>query len=419
MRSGFACLIAMASASLSLAQTPQAAVPPPITVSAAPAPSASGDVLAGACCQPGSRLWASSEYLLWWIKEAPLPASLVTTGPVSGNPGALNAGGVPLFGSQMPFNDLSGVRLTIGGWLDSSGTIGLEGSGFIVPKQTRTFAASSDPTGNPVIAFRYQDPPVNGVPPEDAFQAAIPGMFAGGVKVISSSLLGGAEANGVANLGSYGSLRLQALAGFRYLDLEEDLTLDFTQRALPGSTVPFLGGMFPAPDTVESLDTFRTRTQFYGGQLGIRGEYGFGSLFVTGSAKIALGDSHEVVTILGSSTLNIPGVAPQTVSGGQFASTTNDGRYTRDDFAVVPEVELDIGYQVSQSLRVFVGYNFLYWSRVVRPGNQVDLVVNDLFNPVNPGFGSTAMGTAPFPRAYFNTSDFWAQGVTLGVEFRF
>src|SRR5262245_24474993 len=45
------------------------------------------------CC-PGYRFWASAEYLVWWVENAPLPATLLTTGPntvlgPSGRPGTL------------------------------------------------------------------------------------------------------------------------------------------------------------------------------------------------------------------------------------------------------------------------------------------------------------------------------------------
>ncbi len=168
-----------------------------------------------------------------------------------------------------------------------------------------------------------------------------------------------------------------------------------------------------------TTDVFSTRNQFYGGQVGLRGEYALGKLLLATTAKVALGSNHESVQVEGASTLLMPGVAPTTVPVGQFAGPSNIGRRTRDEFAVVPEVEVKAGYQVTSWLRATVGYDFLYLSRVVRPGNQVDLFVNDSRNPVNGVFGAPPLDTSNFPRPFFNHSEFWAQGLTFGLELRF
>jgi hypothetical protein len=53
---------------------------------------------------------------------------------------------------------------------------------------------------------------------------------------------------------------------------------------------------------------------------------------------------------------------------------------------VVPEVGVKVGYQVTPHLRAQVGYDFLYWSDVVRPGSQIDPLINtNLIPPATPG----------------------------------
>jgi hypothetical protein len=85
----------------------------------------------------------------------------------------------------------------------------------------------------------------------------------------------------------------------------------------------------------------------------------------------------------------------------------------RDTFTVVPELGLNIGYQLTNHIRAFVGYNFLYWSSVVRPGDQIDPRVNT--NLIPPPISTAGPAVPAFA---FHGSDFWAQGITLGVEFR-
>ena len=122
--------------------------------------------------------------------------------------------------------------------------------------------------------------------------------------------------------------------------------------------------------------------------------------------------------VAGSSSLVIGGVPAVTLPGGIFALPTNIGRFSGDDFAVVPEVTVKLGWRLTGNLGVFAGYNFLYWSRVIRPGNQIDRAVNDTLIPTSNVFGA-AEGDLSRPARLFNTSDFWAHGVSFGVELRF
>jgi hypothetical protein len=375
----------------------------------------------------GPRFWVGADYLLWWFKDGPLPFPFALTGdPTTNNPGALNAGGQPILtGPGVDYGTLSGVRVTAGGWLDSSGELGFEASGFWFPHQTKAYRATSDATGNPVLGLRYLDPPVNGVAPEDIFQASVPpgnpfgvGPFSGSLAVVSRTQLWGTEFNAVACLARDCNLHLQALAGFRYADLSEDLSLQLQSTAVGAGTLTFLGNTLTAPSAVATSDSFRTRNQFYGGQVGLRGEYCLGAFFVAATTKVALGSNHESVNIEGSSSL-FPNPGPiVTLPTGQFAEPSNIGRRTSDRFAVMPEAEIKIGYQINSCLRATVGYDFLYLSRVVRPGNQVDLIIDDRTNVVNPGFVPGTTNTT-FPRPLFNQTDFWAQGLTFGLEFRF
>ena len=65
-------------------------------------------------------------------------------------------------------------------------------------------------------------------------------------------------------------------------------------------------------------------------------------------------------------------------------------------------VRVSVGYQVTENLRLALGYTFLYASTVVRPGDQID--------PVS-GAGDPAFA--------FHGTDFWAQGLDAQVEVRY
>jgi hypothetical protein len=132
--------------------------------------------------------------------------------------------------------------------------------------------------------------------------------------------------------------------------------------------------------------------------------------------KFAMGVSQQLVTINGATTLYTPGAAPVTTAGGILAQSSNIGRYFSDQFAVVPEIGLNLGYQVTPGLQIKFGYTFLFLSSVARPGDQIDRRVNSNNVPTDAGFG-TAGGPA-VPAFSFIHSDYWAQGLNVGLEFR-
>ncbi len=152
---------------------------------------------------------------------------------------------------------------------------------------------------------------------------------------------------------------------------------------------------------------------------GGRAETTFGKFFVNLTAKVGLGVNHESVDVDGNTRIAFTGafpfgppVTPNNV-GGLFAQGSNIGRRTHDEFVVVPEVRLQVGMNLTNNIRIFGGYEFMYLSQVVRPGDQVDHVVNG-----TQGFGGTLSGVAR-PAPQFNNSDFWASGLSVGVLFRF
>jgi hypothetical protein len=110
------------------------------------------------------------------------------------------------------------------------------------------------------------------------------------------------------------------------------------------------------------------------------------------------------------------GIAGGTVPGGLLVVSSNAGVRAHDEFAAVPEFGINLGYQICKSLRAFVGYTFLYWSDVARPGDQINRTVNPTLVPASRAFG-TPIGPAE-PSFTFQHTEFWAQGANFGVELR-
>src|SRR5262249_5589131 len=143
-----------------------------------------------------------------------------------------------------------------------------------------------------------------------------------------------------------------------------------------------------------------------------------GLLFMNIRGSLAMGVTHQVLDISGSQTRLVPGGAILTDVGGLLALPgANIGRFDHNAFSVVPEITVNLGCQVTRHLRTFVGYNFLYWTNVIRPGDQIDPFVDIARVPnfVPPG---TPLSPIVRPTVLFKQSDFWVQGINFGVELR-
>jgi hypothetical protein len=300
----------------------------------------------------------------------------VTTGlPTDSIPGALGQPNTLVLSglSSVNYGVFGGVRAFAGGWLDPQQIIGLDASGFVLQRQDRSFGFGSTPGGNPLLTLRHLDVPTGA---QDAFVIAAPsssgakvGPLAGTIAIQNNSQLWGADANVLHALCWTRHFYLAGLVGFRYLDLSESAAI-LTRRAAVGSApLTFLNQNFAAPAFELTDDQFRARSQFFGGQLGLRGDYYFSHFFVGIIGKVALGRTDEVANILGITTVQPHNGLPETAAGGLYALPSNSGRTINQDFGVVPEVQLKGGVLLTRWLRATVGYDFLYWSRVMRAGN--------------------------------------------------
>ena len=105
--------------------------------------------------------------------------------------------------------------------------------------------------------------------------------------------------------------------------------------------------------------------------------------------------------------------ASTTSRGGLLALPSNIGSYTANRFSVIPEVQANLGYQITENIRVFGGYSFLYWANVARSGGQIDLNVNPTLLPNNgPPSGANR------PAFQLHDTNFWAHGFNIGLEMR-
>lgn len=379
-------------------------------------PSECGDVARAPCeascpacdclCGPPGRVWVSAEWLYWATAGQSLPP-LVTTAP-PGTPRATagtigGPGTVVLFGDRRANNDFrNGFRVNAGAWLDECQRCGVEVNFFFLQRSRQGVAAGSD--GSAIITRPFFNA-LTGRP--DTQLVSFPGIVAGSVAAEAESQLIGGGVNWVKNCCCSCCARLDLLVGYRYLNLRDDLTVQESLSTLPGAGLP-VGTQFGI------VDHFHTDNDFHGPVVGFAWERRFGNVFAGARASLAMGVTHQEVTIDGSTVIAPAGAVAAAYPGGLLTQPTNLGRYTSDRFAVVPEVAVRLGVQATERLRAFVGYDFLYWSDVVRAGDQVDLRVNtNQIAPPRPLAGPAVPTFVPV------RTDYWAQGLGIGAEYRY
>lgn len=353
-----------------------------------------------------NRAWLRGEYLLWWTDGNRVPA-LVTTSTAAVDAGVLGEDTTSvLFGDTDLFTDVrSGGRISGGIWLPRAPDWGIEGSYLVLEKLVDRFAASS--AGDPILARPFVNI-VTGA--EDARPIALSGVAEGDVTVAASSTLQSAEGlirrvvferrDAVVPGSVPRTLRVDVVGGYRFARLDEDLLIDDSFEVA-------------GPTMIESFDRFDTQSTFHGGEVGVIGASRRNRWTLEVLLKLAIGNTRAEATLEGLTTTS-PGGASPTDPGGLLVLTTNDGSSTRDDLAIIPELGVTLGYDICSGLRATVGYTFLYWSQVARPGEQIDRNVNPTFIPDNgPPAG------APQPEFPFITTDFWAQGLNFGLDYRF
>ena len=390
------------SSSLALIE-PAPPGPSPLAPTAAPPPPIFADTALDGFA---TRWWISADYLLWWTKGDRLPPLITSGAPNDIVPGALGQPGTQvLFGGDYDSRVRSGVRLRGGYWFTPDQTFGIDATFFFLGGQTANFFDASN--GDPVLARPFFN--VN-TGHEDAFIVAYPNTQSGDIAAALSTRLWGADADLRGMLFRGACYQINLLGGFRFLSLHDSLGLKENDTYyVPLDPVPLFW--------TTTTDRFHTSNQFYGGQLGADVWWYRGRFFIDVLGKVALGVSVEHAGINGQTAYNNPQGQAGFIPAGQLALPSNIGYYGQNQFAVVPEFGVNFGYALTPHVRLMFGYTFLYWSNVFRAGDQIDRGINPTEIAALSGHGPLLGPARPnFP---FQSTDFWAQGLNFGLQFRY
>ena len=383
-----------------------------------------GSVFAGGEPDGSMRTWIDGEYLFWFLKPAPVSQPLLTTGS-SINPNGSGAGflgnpGTQVLAGDQNFNTghYNGFRINAG-WIDCSDTIGVEGSFIYLSPHSTGVKFASDASGNPLIARPVIDARTGN---ETTLLVAAPNAFSGSANISSTTSLFGFDANAIWPVcrGCCDDEIIRYfyfLTGFRYLNLRDDLTIGQSTTVLPAGISFFNGLPVLSPGQIGVTDGIGTLNQFYGGQLGVQGGLTWWRFTLNGTAKLAIGSMREEASVNGTTSVNFL-AQNQTTSGGLLSASSNGGSHTRNILAVVPEGALSFNLEITPQIKLMLGYTILYASNVARPGEQIDRSVNRTTVPTSEAF-NPSIGGPQRPAFNWNGTDFWAQGVNIGIGLRF
>jgi hypothetical protein len=366
-------------------------------------------------CPTKDCFWFTAGYDNGWFRPMHISTPLLTLGsPADLHPGALGQPGtVVLFGEQPDFRRADGVHLGVGASLDGGEHLFVElDARYFFPEHAKLTEAS-DAAGNPIITRPFFNVLTG---EERAFFTSNPGVAAGSTDIDARSELLGVELNARYAARPSDNFRFDLLGGFRFLRLNESLTIRDSLQPLGSGVFQFEGNAVDVGDIITDVDSFKTVNHFYGLQLGGQATWEGKWLVVSAFGKAALGVTDQEVDINGASALFTPAGA-FVAGGGVLALPSNIGQHTRTFLGFVPEGGVTVGVKVTPHLRLTAGYSFLWWNSVVRPGAQIDRVVNPALVPTDNSFGSL---TGPARPAFtFHSEEYWIHTLSVGLDLHF
>jgi hypothetical protein len=352
--------------------------------------------------------WFRAEYLYWGLDGMMAPALATTSS--AGTP--ITDAGVPgldttttVFGGEL-VRDGSGTRYELGMRLDPYAV-----NGFSV--QYFTFDESDSFEGNssnfPTLArpFVSVEPGFEG---PNAELIAFPGVYDGSLRIAASTKFDGGEAVFRHVFSEDCERRWSVLVGYRYAGLRDHLSVEDSRTVLDGSTGLAVG------TNLSEVDRFETDNRFHGINLGVMGTARHERWTLEALMKLGVGTTRARALVQGSTTSSVPiigGVDRVTTPGGLLALSTNSGQFAERDFAMIPELGLNLGFNLTRRIRATAGYTMIYWSRVARAGEQIDPLLN-----LSQLSASGLTGIAR-PEFDWTWNDFLAQGLNLGLDVQF
>ncbi len=362
-------------------------------------------------CNPPSQrgLYARADYLLWWFDGMATPP-LVTTNDLGDVPALGNPGTRVVYGGETLDDARHGARFTIGAWLDDCRDFAVEGDYLFFGTESDAFSYN-DPTGAGNFGRPFystttviEDGEVVQEPGQDALSLTSEGSVGGSFDIITRSEfqsfglrlrtgvacneLGGGQPTcgcpdcarrGPPRGGSHkGISRIDFIAGYRYLELEESHTSYQLQTILVSTPI----------EAYRYQRSLGSDNEFNGVDLGYVYDLQSQRWGLELTGKVALGGTRQrVVSAASFAAVGVP---------DSFDSASDS--FARTRFSAIPELSARLAYRVTPQLSLSAAYTLLYWANVVRSG--------DVLVQYTPQFD-------------WEETSLWAHGLNFGLDYNY
>ncbi len=373
------------------------------------------------CCPCGNAapVWFGAEALIWHTSSTSLPP-LVTTS--ENGTQQLDAGVIVrpatqiLYGGNNIFTGMhGGFRLRGGVNFDQCGVSGMDAEFFMLGTRLEEYHADSN--GDPILARPF----LNTTGLNDSQLVAFPDLASGTIDIATRSRLNSAAIHYREvfwkecdpgspcpdNCWRSGprSFSLGFQMGPRFVSLRDSFGVNEQLTANQNTNA--------AGNVYEIQDSFRTKNQFLGCELGLFGTHQRRRWSLDGGVRLGIGATKQQLNVSGQTVVTENGVST-TSPGGFLAQRTNSGSWEHNRFTLLPQFDVGLGYQMTNTWRASVGYSLLYWGNVLRATEQIDPVINPGLLPPeqNPLNGDLR------PSTLLHESSYLAHGITIGLEKR-
>ncbi|MSU78745.1 MAG: hypothetical protein EXS16_11710 [Gemmataceae bacterium] len=374
------------------------------------------------------------EFLYWRFTNGPIAVPLVTTNnnPTIASVGQLGDPATTVLlnsGNIVDYGVVPGLRLSAE--VTTFFTPPIELSGFTFERTQTLFSGGSLTNPAQLLAIPYQDidsrfiiPPTT-IGSETAQVISIPigsavGAQGGTIDITSNLVFWGIDAKVYLPLGESDLIGLRLSVGYKHMTLRENIRI-FTQSGGVVGGTQFNG--FRLPDGIFSnttTDNFETTNNFDGGTIGLRGTLNRQRWSLNADVNFGFGPSTYDVNINGNTVL-VPVIenrATQSADGGILALHSNSGITSVSALALTFEASVGLSFQVNQAIRLFGGFNYLWWSPIARPGDYINNTIDARQIPSSASF-SPVPYNGPAAIGSVTQRDLRITGAFLGVEIGF
>jgi Putative beta barrel porin-7 (BBP7) len=325
------------------------------------------------------KVWFDLGLGFYWTSPAPMPQPLLTTSDVLdagilGSPTTVVLSG----GQKSSYRTFHSIIFNSGSWFDADRTIGMEGTNVWSEfKVQRGFFASD---GTQPLFRPFFDPAIQA---QSSVPVAVPDQLAGTFMAEQVMQFNTGDSNLMFNFYRDEERSITGLIGYRYFYMGERMVLTQESTALADGAATLNGTALLAGEGYRIIDRISTVNRAIAGQVGLKFERSVDRFNVALTTKFGIGWQQERIFGDGRTQL-LP--ADPFVAGGFLVQRSFPYRNQQEDFLFISEVGIKASMQLVRRLRLMVGYDFLYFSQVARPGKIVDQVIEMTQNPTSPTF---------------------------------